>query len=98
MLELEAGILKLSRKDYVAANRLSVWLASVDSNFAGRVLSFDRKAASVAATILNGRTRGLNDCLIAGIAISNGLTLATRNTKDFDDIDGLTVVNPWEPK
>jgi predicted nucleic acid-binding protein len=31
----------------------------------------------------------------AAIAPSGGLTLATRNTKDFSDIDELPVVNPW---
>ena len=28
---------------------------------------------------------------------ASSLTLVTRNTKDFEGIDGLAVVNPWHP-
>jgi len=38
----------------------------------------------------------VEDAQIAAIARAGGLTLATRNTKDFRDIEGLTLVNPWE--
>jgi predicted nucleic acid-binding protein len=32
--------------------------------------------------------------MIAGIVLAQHATLATRNTRDFDDISG-TIVNPW---
>jgi predicted nucleic acid-binding protein len=35
------------------------------------------------------------DGLIAATAIQHGLTLATRNVKDFVEL-GVDVVNPWE--
>jgi len=35
------------------------------------------------------------DAIIAATAISNNFTLVTRNTKDFDTIKGLRVVNPY---
>lgn len=34
----------------------------------------------------------LADAMIAATAIVNGLTLITRNAKDFDSIDGLSVI------
>ena len=37
----------------------------------------------------------LPDVIIAATAISSGLKLITRNTKDFDNIDGLETINPW---
>ncbi len=37
----------------------------------------------------------LPDALIAGTAIVNDLTLITRNTKDFANIEGLKIVNPY---
>ena len=36
------------------------------------------------------------DSLIASAAISRRLVLVTRNTRDFEDIPGLSLINPWE--
>jgi predicted nucleic acid-binding protein len=41
-----------------------------------------------------GRLRSQADMLIASTAALHGLTVATRNTKDFDDC-GVSVVNPF---
>lgn len=38
----------------------------------------------------------LPDAIIAATAIVNNLSLITRNTKDFDKIEGLEVLNPYE--
>ena len=38
----------------------------------------------------------LPDAIIAATSLVHGLTLITRNTKDFDNIEGLHVVNPWD--
>jgi predicted nucleic acid-binding protein len=40
----------------------------------------------------------LGDAIIAATALVNNLTLISRNTKDFDDISGLTCINPYELK
>jgi predicted nucleic acid-binding protein len=31
-------------------------------------------------------------------ALEHNLTLVTRNTKDFVGIEGLKLLNPWEPR
>ena len=36
------------------------------------------------------------DAIIASTAIVNGLTLITRNTKDFKNIEGLKIIDPYE--
>ena len=36
------------------------------------------------------------DGLIAATALAYEMTLVTRNVKDFRDIPGLTIFNPWE--
>jgi toxin FitB len=46
---------------------------------------------------LAGRPIDTADAQIAAIALASSLTLVTRNTKDFEGIDGLAVVNPWHP-
>jgi predicted nucleic acid-binding protein len=40
----------------------------------------------------------LGDAIIAATALVNNLTLISRNTKDFEDISGLTCINPYEFK
>jgi hypothetical protein len=37
----------------------------------------------------------LGDALIAGTALAHSLTLVTRNTKDFNWIPGLSLLNPF---
>ncbi len=39
----------------------------------------------------------LGDALTAGTALVHGLTLVTRNTKDFDWAEGLPLLNPLQP-
>jgi predicted nucleic acid-binding protein len=38
----------------------------------------------------------LPDSIIAATAFCNNLILITRNTKDFDKIDGIEVINPYD--
>jgi len=35
--------------------------------------------------------------ILAAIALAARLGLVTRNTRDFESIEGLEVVNPWQP-
>jgi predicted nucleic acid-binding protein len=37
-----------------------------------------------------------NDALIAATALTNRLTLLTRNTRDFAAVEGLGLLNPWD--
>lgn len=36
------------------------------------------------------------DAIIAATALEHNMKLITRNTKDFVQIEGLTIINPWE--
>lgn len=42
------------------------------------------------------QVKKLPDAIIAATALVHGLTLVTRNTADFKNVPGLTVVNPHE--
>ena len=55
-----------------------------------QVLSFDDSAAEVYSDLRKQRIRvGTMDLRIAAIVISNGMTLLTRNTVDFERIPNL---------
>ena len=71
-----------------------------DELFEGRVLPFDRVAASAYAEIgaerrRLGRPIGTLDAQIAAIARAHGAAVATRNVADFTDC-GIDVVDPWQ--
>lgn len=68
--------------------------------FAGRVLPVtdiiaERWGVLTAEHRLKGRPVGMADGLIAATAMEHGLTVVTRNIKDFSGL-GIQVVNPWE--
>ena len=72
------------------------WL---DTGFAERILPFDSGAARAYADIAAGRRSAGRpiapaDCQIAAIAQCRGMAVATRNVRDFGDID-IEVVDPW---
>ena len=67
--------------------------------FENRVLPFDRDAArayaDIAATRRSaGRPVAPVDCQIAAIARSRDMAVATRNVRDFEDMD-IEVADPW---
>lgn len=71
--------------------------------FAGRCLPFDHVAAGEYALLVAARSRigqpiSTEDAQIAAIAIQHRLPLVTRNTKDFLQIEGLSLINPWMSK
>lgn len=72
-----------------------------EQEFHGSNLPFDEHAAPGYAAIVALRTRkgvpiSVEDAQIAAIATHHRMPLATRNTRDFVGIPGLTLFNPWE--
>lgn len=92
--EIETGIAKLQRRDTVAGSNLSQWFTSIRDEFENCILPVDEQVALAWGRISAGRTRGASDGLIAATAQVHGLTLVTRNTRDFEDLN-LPLVNPW---
>lgn len=98
VMEIRSGLLFMpeGRKRNLLSQGFDSLLSSI---FDGRILPFDLQAAERAATVdlsqhRGGRNIGVADIQIAGIALANGASIATRNTKDFDGL-GIPLVNPW---
>jgi toxin FitB len=98
LAELLAGIELMP-----AGRKLAALKSALDSQimplFAGRVLQFDTKAATVFAQInakvqSQGAAISFADCAIASIAQVNNFSVATRNLRDFKST-GVVLLNPW---
>ena len=94
--ELEYGILLLPAGRRRA--KLEQWFTSGIQRM--RVLDFDASTASAWAHLLarlktKARLMPIKDSLIAATALAHGLTVATRNTRDFQNA-GVLAANPFE--
>jgi len=54
-------------------------------------LESSRKASEILSRLSEGEPIDLRDAIIAGIALTNGCTLITRNTEPFKRITGLSI-------
>ena len=79
---------------------LQEWLETrVTKLFSGRILPVTGAVAERWGVLegqrqLTGRPLHVPDAQIAATALEHGLTLVTRNVKDFEGI-GVTILNPW---
>lgn len=76
------------------------WARLLDA-YGDTIATYDLAAARAAARVLvdsmdHGRSMSLADAEIAGICLTRAAILATRNTKDFVHVSGLTMVNPFD--
>jgi predicted nucleic acid-binding protein len=99
VMELRAGLHAMpgSRRRETLNLALTTLL---EEKIQGRIASLDVPAAEQAAILigerkLKGRPGEIRDTLIAGIALANRATLATRNTSHFEDLS-VPVINPWK--
>jgi predicted nucleic acid-binding protein len=98
--EIGQGIARLrARGDQERASALEGWLRGLETGFADRVLPVTLPVASAWGR-QNGGRQGhpipVIDALIAATARVHGMTVVTRNVKDFE-LAGVQVLNPFEP-
>jgi len=97
--EIDAGIAVLPVGKH--KNALTIAAQTLFEPFVSRCLALDCEAAVEYAKVLArskrlGRPVSVEDAQIAAIAYRYSLDLATRNLSDFDFLEDLTLVNPWE--
>ncbi|AGB75538.1 MULTISPECIES: type II toxin-antitoxin system VapC family toxin [Rhizobium] len=96
ILEIERGILSVQRRDASQGARLREWMDSrVRPEFVDRILPIDDAVATRCAHLHIPDRRNEADALIASTALVHGLTIVTRNIKDFDGT-GVIIVDPWQ--
>ncbi len=94
-LEIGIGILRLQRRDAAQAQALRAWLDGVRALFAERSLPVDDAVVQCCAPLPVRDPAPPHDALIAATALQHGLTLVTRNVRDFAGM-GVALLNPWE--
>jgi toxin FitB len=93
LFELQMGAELLRERDPDRATRFDSWVAQIAAGT--NILPLGATAAREAARMLNKHPMELMaDAMIAAIAKVNGLTVATRNPRDFERF-GVALVNPF---
>ena len=96
--EIERGLMLLAagqRRDALE----SAWQRFTE-HFSARVVDYTADAARETARIevesmRAGRPMQLADAQIAGMCVAHGAALATRNTRDFQNVPGLELIDPF---
>ena len=84
--EIQAGVEKLRQRDAQKAQEIEQWADRVEQTFA--VLPIDGRVFRLHARWMVARSdHAYEDALIAATAQVHGLTLVTRNARDFSHFD-----------
>ncbi len=97
LAELRYGIARLpdgKRK----SSLIRFWDMTRD-RFKGRIFAFDERTAEIYGDIVaeaeqQGQRLNVADAQIAAIALAHRMSVATRDTGDFENT-GVTIINPW---
>ena len=93
--EIEQGIARVrGRGDQNQASALDRWLRDVQAGFEDRVLPVTLPVAAAWGRQQYTRPLPVIDALLAATARVHGLTVVTRNVKDFE-LSGVRVLNPF---
>ena len=92
--EIRKGVELARPRDAGKATALERWLRDVEAAFGGRVLAIDNAVSDQWGRMSAIRTIPVIDGLLAATAVTNGLTLVTRNDRDIAGL-GAMVLNPF---
>lgn len=93
--ELRKGVEARRKTDPVAADQLSGWVDTIETEFADRLLCVDAATARLWGGLSASRSLPVIDTLMAATAMRHDITLVTRNTGDFEST-GARLVDPWQ--
>lgn len=94
LAEIRHGIERLRPRDPSQVAILEPWLFATRRRFADRVLLVDEAVADAWGRMRRGQPVSPMDGLLAATAIVHGITIVTRNVRDFRGCD-VAVLNPF---
>lgn len=68
----------------------------IDFTDIASIYEMDEEVVDITIKLCKSSKIKLPDAIIAATALANNLTLVTRNTSDFKNIDGINLINPFE--
>ncbi len=92
--EIRQGVEQLRSKDAKQANVIDRWLNGLTQFYEDRLLYVDGAVADEWGRMRARRSVPVTDALIAATARVHGLTIVTRNGKDFAGL-GVELLNPF---
>src|ERR1051326_1834491 len=92
--ELQAGVERVRQQDPTRSGVIEAWIESLADSYG--ILAMDGRAFRLWAHLMHGQPPDLiAGAMIAATARTHGLTLVTRNVRDFERL-GLTVIDPFQ--
>jgi predicted nucleic acid-binding protein len=91
--ELQAGVERARQQDPAKSDVIEAWIESLADSY--RILPMDGPGFRRWAQLMHGQPPDLiADAMIAATALTHGLTVVTRNIRDFERL-GLSVIDPF---
>ena len=94
--EIQAGVEITRERDQEKAAEIEAWLDEVAETY--NILSMDARTFRTWARLMHRKSdRLIEDAMIAAAAAVHGLTVVTRNVRDFVGL-GVRAFNPFDRK
>jgi predicted nucleic acid-binding protein len=94
--EIQAGIEITREQDRERAAEIEAWLEQVIETY--NIIDMDARTFRSWARLMHRKsTRLIEDAMIAATAAVHGLTVISRNARDFDSL-GVAAFNPFDAK
>ena len=94
--EIQAGVEITRERDQEKGAEIEAWLDEVAETY--NILSMDARTFRTWARLMHRKSdRLIEDAMIAAAAAVHGLTVVTRNVRDFEGL-GVRAFNPFDEK